>query len=595
MKLLILLLLPFGLFAQNWQSPLNWLNGAPVPPNVNCLGTNSFSQIVTGTACSGDVTTFPSSIFSVSNQVASYATGQTPNLIYGTDSSGVAGLRNLIVQQLPGAVVASVPGSMFSVSNNTATYATGQVPNNLFGTDINGNAGYIANPMLSVLLYGALGNGTTDNTAFLTAAFGSIASGGSIYFPCGNYKVNSALAQTIGSGKSVSWIGAGQDCVNLIFSSNSGITVTYQGHDSNFHVSGMTVLASQNNTGTAFNLFRGPNAIDPDSSQTTFQDVNIRGVDGYAQFDSWAVGIAATNISNLSTDTLVIFGSAGAGEIGVNYQGYVGAGSGVCPGGACYAVVFNMANSNLSFLNNGFVYGSYVQGVNITQSNFTGDNIPINIPGSEAGALVQLTVTNSQLECNTTCIAGSTALGGATITGNTFLATTGNGINARFEGFSIANNNFSGQSGSTANAILLTTGTCCGSVNGNSITNNFGTGISLQSGSSRINVTGNSFDGLITSPIFNGTTADNGNLNWIHGNSGVILAGNIAPTFPTSGTIVTNQSGNSIQYIISGGAVSAVAIDGVSFGIPMQGVLDPSETIQVSYTGSPNWVWIAKP
>lgn len=53
------------------------------------------------------------------------------------------------------------------------------------------------NGIVSVLQFGAVGDGVTDDTAAIQAAIDSLSSGGTVQFPCGNYKVTSALNVSI--------------------------------------------------------------------------------------------------------------------------------------------------------------------------------------------------------------------------------------------------------------------------------------------------------------------------------------------------------------------------------------------------------------
>lgn len=103
-QLLLLFFLSIPLFSQTWMNPLpGGVNGAPVPANQGCLGSNAFGQLIIGTGCTGGsgVTTFPSTIFSVTGTTASYAVGLSPNLIIGTNGSGNVGLINLTAAHLP--------------------------------------------------------------------------------------------------------------------------------------------------------------------------------------------------------------------------------------------------------------------------------------------------------------------------------------------------------------------------------------------------------------------------------------------------------------------------------------------------------------
>lgn len=67
------------------------------------------------------------------------------------------------------------------------------------------------------------------------------------------------------------------------------------------------------------------------------------------------------------------------------------------------------------------------------------------------------------------------------------------------------------------------------------------------------------------------------------------------PTMPTTGTVVTNTTGKNVVVIIWGGTVSQDTWNGFSFGIsntnPRTYVLAPGDTISITYSAAPTWVW----
>ena len=75
----------------------------------------------------------------------------------------------------------------------------------------------------NVLLYGATGNGTTDDTAAINAAIAAAGAGGTVYFPNGTYKIGAA-GLTLGA--SVKLLGASQNGVTLILGATSTQAIT---------------------------------------------------------------------------------------------------------------------------------------------------------------------------------------------------------------------------------------------------------------------------------------------------------------------------------------------------------------------------------
>lgn len=65
-----------------------------------------------------------------------------------------------------------------------------------------------------------------------------------------------------------------------------------------------------------------------------------------------------------------------------------------------------------------------------------------------------------------------------------------------------------------------------------------------------------------------------------------------APTMPTSGTAYTNNFGVTARVFVSGGTVTAIALNGTDTGITSgQIILGPGETIALTYSATPTWTW----
>ena len=83
-------------------------------------------------------------------------------------------------------------------------------------------------PFIDVTAYGAKGDGSTDDTTAIQNAIASLSGsvGGSIYFPCGTYKVSSSLAfATSSTLNNVALIGANMDCAIIEQSATNTISV----------------------------------------------------------------------------------------------------------------------------------------------------------------------------------------------------------------------------------------------------------------------------------------------------------------------------------------------------------------------------------
>ena len=79
----------------------------------------------------------------------------------------------------------------------------------------------------------------------------------------------------------------------------------------------------------------------------------------------------------------------------------------------------------------------------------------------------------------------------------------------------------------------------------------------------------------------------------IAGNIGYNPVGALtAPAMPTSGTAYTNAFGVIARVFVTGGTVSAIAINGTDTGLTSgQITLAPGETITLTYSAAPSWTW----
>jgi hypothetical protein len=69
-----------------------------------------------------------------------------------------------------------------------------------------------------------------------------------------------------------------------------------------------------------------------------------------------------------------------------------------------------------------------------------------------------------------------------------------------------------------------------------------------------------------------------------------------APSFPATGSAVTNTTGVNVIAWLTAGTFTAVVINGgtVSTSGNVNPVVIPAgQTVQFAYTGSPSWVWTA--
>lgn len=64
------------------------------------------------------------------------------------------------------------------------------------------------------------------------------------------------------------------------------------------------------------------------------------------------------------------------------------------------------------------------------------------------------------------------------------------------------------------------------------------------------------------------------------------------PSVPTSGTAVTNTQPYAVNVSVTGGTVTAIAVNGTATGLDAGNFVVPSGgTITLTYSAAPTWVW----
>ena len=246
---------------------------------------------------------------------------------------------------------------------------------------------------------------------------------------------------------------------------------------------------------------------DFEGSNNTLTNISFRGSDADANgrwsgVFYWLRGIWVNNVSyvnfcNVSGHGGFTGGGAVLSGTGVYLQGN-GKPTAVGPG---YGVVYNFTGCVFDFLDQGVVYGQYVQGVTVNQCNFTKVNVGISSPGSVAGELDQLVVTNSQFAYKIVGIQANTKILVANIS-NCMLQpaqeglSTFGGIQGIFQAFTFTGNSFiNAFSTTSAYGILLTPGANTGIITGNVFFGTMNYGVLLQSGVTHVSVQSNKYNG----------------------------------------------------------------------------------------------------
>jgi len=439
--------------------------------------------------------------------------------------------------------------------------------------------------------FGGVGDNSTDNTTPLNTALAALTgTGGCIYFPPGKYKFNSSVSFSLPAGIfSMGLLGSGQDNTILTWpNASGGITFNYAGISSSAHIRDLSFTTGTTAGGNALTLNLATSVANPaDTAISDVYRVTMRGDDGYAATDYWSLGLNIANVSNIQIENLAVIGAASANGTGISIIGL--------PGSSTYGVQYNIAKSALQFLTSGIVYNSFVQGVTVDQTNFTGNINGIISPASQTGTLAQLAVTNSQFNpaASGGGIVTSTSITEVLIANNLFIALASNINTINL----VANNHFvitgneitSGNLTGTGGILVNTTSAGAKGIIANNDIFGFATGIALQAGSQNVSVQGNTFTGNTT------TISNSGTGNIIVNNSGYNPVGPGAITVTASPFTYTAGASPETVYIWAG-TVSSVTFDknGGALGTvacassPCTVDLGPFEQTKVTYTVAPN-------
>lgn len=230
--------------------------------------------------------------------------------------------------------------------------------------------------------YGCVGDGQTNNDQCLQQLFNACLAKCSIQFEAGNFVFNSpySYAFTKQGDQAVSIIGRGQGTTTLTFNSG-GISLTYSAN-TNFrnsaHFRDLSFVQSNANVGTAVSIHgTGSLQVDP----TTFDNVTFQG---------WLLGVLLDTVSTVNFNGVTFNAGSSTNATGISLQGN--------PSIQSYGTQFQIANSQFLGGALGILYGQYIQGVEIINSQFGGGIktaalVPENITGP-----TQLAIYNSIID-----------------------------------------------------------------------------------------------------------------------------------------------------------------------------------------------------
>jgi hypothetical protein len=367
--------------------------------------------------------------------------------------------------------------------------------------------------------FGGRGDGTTDNLAAWTAMAAVLSvqlNGAAIVFRSGGkYLFSSNTTFTYPAGRVYELEIDGPGAILYWPNANGGMVFNASMPSHNLLLHGMHITTGQAAGG--YGIYLSQSHPLQSFFNSSFRDVVWRGDDTTTGSGSFGWTIAA-NVSNWS-GTLwegCSFYSNGSGTL-LEFSG-TGAGG---TGGTNYSIFHNITGCIFQTAQYCLVYGTFAQGVTVSQSNFQNADYAIYVPAGAEG-LAQLQVVNNQLSCNIAQVLISVAIPLVMIANNWITGVADQAaVNfTQASGAAVVGNCFTLMG---SNTIAIACATDVGSapfpiaITGNAINGAF-VGVQLPTTGENILVSGNSF-AFCTNPVVD---LSSGEFNRIEGNYGVL-------------------------------------------------------------------------
>ena len=264
---------------------------------------------------------------------------------------------------------------------------------------------------------GAVGDGSTDNAAALNAALAALpANGGCLYFPRGKYKFNSQISYSISGGATPFHLriaGDGPDATTLYWPGSHGLVITYNSDTHSVSLANMAITTGNGGTYTGLQLVSSTCLTGGLIVPTYIQNVSFRG-DDFGTSDYWAEDAIIAGVSGTNWESDAFIGGPGPTGEGIRFIGNPG----TCGSSAGYSIWHNLSKLGFLHFSVGIEYGDYVQGVNLSQSNFESVNIGVYVPSGAVGQIAQLAVLTSSFDTVGDAVQVNSALPGVTVMGN---------------------------------------------------------------------------------------------------------------------------------------------------------------------------------
>jgi hypothetical protein len=328
-------------------------------------------------------------------------------------------------------------------------------------------------------------------------------------FPPGKYAFLSPITYTYpAQARGVSLVGSGVNSTVLLWPNSAGVnglTFNMNSPSHSIRIADLTIATGGANSGTVA-VRLNQTALMLAFAPSTIENVFIRGDDGGNATQYWGYGISINGVSGVTLTNVSVFGSNNAGGRGVGVSL-----SSASPG---YGIVYSVTNSNFCWLAYGIVYAGFIQGLSVSQTNFTNGRSGIYSPVSQPGLLAQLTVSNSQFGNLSVSIGTLTPIQAVAISNNLFYVPSSGSKSAiwldKYNSFTITGNVFEGSTNPPSGNFGISVGTPSsvptsqhGAIVGNSFSA-FSYGVYLSANARYVNVQSNSYDATsVVTPVTN--------------------------------------------------------------------------------------------
>jgi len=461
---------------------------------------------------------------------------------------------------------------------------------------------------ISVKDFGAVGDGTTDDTTSIQAAINAMhtAGGGQVYFPAGTYLTG---ALTMYSNIAIKGAGMGQ----TILKPSANSIVLFSLINSTLSYSNIEFSDFQINCGALTSV----NGIQLTLCQTT----SIRNVSFYGcvsninldrgRFHTISDCISSGSFSGGPAGSLKVWSSVDTDYIQfVNVQNYIveNIGNGTQDTTIylrrCVAGLFSHISCNdvTTGVGNTFILvENDCQGCKFTDVIFSKANYGVVVRTGSGVSAAPSFITFTSVDIDQSIynaywfqqVNYCQIIGGMITSSGISTGGTGVLFDSGDKYVTVMGQDINGYNGTTGIAYQLDGANNITLIGNRMVNCTYGIGFGGSPSPTNIKVFNNTFNSVGT--VATGNPAQPG--NYIAGNYGFSLTSiTVAPAVPATTVEITNDYGAVANVYITGGVGNYVAINEKQTYYPSTGVgsyqVCPGQTIAVSYTSVPTWIWV---